>query len=64
MAEEKLGRGQGEAKKKLAIAYIINRLPFSGFVKNIISIFLSSFIDDVVEIAVHYMNSMPKEKGE
>ena len=64
IAEEKLGSGQGEAKKKIAINYIISNLPFSGLVKSIISILLSSFIDDVIEIAVHYMNSLPEEKGE
>lgn len=63
-AEATLGSGQGEAKKKMAIAYIINNLPFSGFIKSVVSVLLSSFIDDVIEIAVHYMNSLPEEKGE
>ncbi|MBE7712822.1 MAG: hypothetical protein E7Z87_03675 [Cyanobacteria bacterium SIG26] len=61
-AEEKLGSGQGEAKKKLAIQYIVNYLPFSPIIKTIVSTLLSGFIDDVIEIAVHYMNSLSDEK--
>ena len=51
-------------KKKLAINYIVKNLPFSDIVKSVISILLSSFIDDAVELAVKYMNSVPKEQGE
>lgn len=64
VAEKELGSGNGAEKKKMAIDYIVRNLPFSNFVKSIISILLSSFIDDVVEIAVKYMNSMPQTKGE
>ncbi len=64
VAETQLGSGQGQAKKKLAIEYILKNLPLPTFVKSIISILLSSFIDDVIEIAVHYMQNMPKEEGE
>ncbi len=60
VAETQLGSGQGQAKKKLAIEYILKNLPLPTFVKSIISI----FIDDVIEIAVHYMQNMPKEEGE
>ncbi len=62
VAESELGSGNGQAKKRLAIEYIVNNLPFSSFVKAIISALLSRFIDDAVEIAVEYMNSLPKEK--
>ncbi len=64
VAEKELGSGNGQLKKKMAIDYIVKNLPFSNFVKNIISILLSSFIDDVVEISVQYMNSLSKREGE
>ena len=64
VAEQELGSGKGQEKKKLAIEYVLKNLPFSGFVKSIISIFLSSFIDDVIEISVNYMKSLSKAEGE
>ncbi len=64
VAERELGSGNGARKKKLAIDYIVKNLPFSNFVKTAISILLSSFIDDVVEISVKYMNRLSEEKGE
>lgn len=64
VAEKELGSGKGAEKKKLAIDYIVKNLPFSSFVKTAISILLSSFIDDVVEISVKYMNRLSEEKGE
>ena len=64
LAEEKLGSGQGQAKKKMAIEYVISYLPFSPVIKSVLSVLLSGFIDDVIEISVDYMNSMPKSEGE
>ncbi|MBR1460503.1 hypothetical protein IJ596_02570 [bacterium] len=65
VAETELGSGRGEEKKKKAIKYILDNLPFCGIVKEIISIFLSGFIDNAIEAAVYYMNSLQKEeKGE
>lgn len=64
VAEEKLGTGKGQEKKKMAIDYIVKNLPFSDLVKAIIALLLSSFIDDAVEIAVLYMKSLPKKEGE
>ena len=65
VAESALGSGTGQEKKKMAVNYIVNNLPFSGFVKTIISVLLSSFIDDVVELAVSYMKSLQNTtKGE
>jgi len=64
VAESELGSGKGQEKKKMAIEYIVKNLPFSNFVKGIISILLPGFIDDVVEISVKYMKSMPESKGE
>ena len=53
-----------EEKKKMAIAYVVNYLPFSPVIKSIISVILSGFIDDVIEISVDYMNSTPRTEGE
>lgn len=64
-AEAELGSGSGQEKKKKAVSYIVNNLPFPGFVKTIVSVLLSSFIDDVVELAVTYMKSLQNvKKGE
>ena len=65
VAEKELGTGKGREKKKMAIDYVINNLPFSNIVKSIIAIVLSGFIDDVVEISVKLMNnSLSAEQGE
>lgn len=61
VAEEELGSGKGQAKKQMAIEYIVSHLPFTGLFKTFIAAFLSRFIDDAVEIAVEYMH---KVKGE
>lgn len=63
-AEVELGSGKGQEKKIIAIDYVLKNLPVSNFVKRIISVFLSSFIDDVIELSVHYLQLLPKEKGE
>lgn len=62
VAESELGTGKGQEKKQMAIKYVTDNLPFSSVIKNIISIFLSSFIDDAIEAAVTYFNSLPEEK--
>lgn len=64
VAERELGTGKGQQKKQLAIKYIIEHLPFSSFTKNIISIFLSKFIDEAIESIVSQINSLSKEKGD
>lgn len=64
VAESELGSSKGTEKKKLAINYVLKNLPIPEAFKSIISIFLSSFIDDVIESAVTYMNSLPKTQGE
>lgn len=65
VAESALGSGAGQEKKKMAVNYVVNNLPFPAFVKTIISVLLSSFIDDVVELAVSYMKSLQNTtKGE
>lgn len=64
IAEKELGSGKGLEKKKMAINYVVSRLPFPPFLKTVVSILMSGFIDDVVEISVAYMKSLPEEKGE
>ena len=64
IAEKELGTGKGQQKKQMAITYIIEHLPCSNFVKNIISILLSKFIDEAIETIVAQINSLPEEKGE
>ena len=61
IAESEFGSGKGKEKKERAINYIVANLPFSSFVKELVSIFLSRFIDDAVELAVHYMHSLQNE---
>lgn len=60
VAETELGSNKGKEKKQLAINYILKNLPISEIFKQIVAILLSGFIDDVVEISVAYMNSLPK----
>ena len=64
VAEAELGSGKGQEKKKLAIEYVVKNLPISNFLKSIISILLSSFIDDAIEISVNYMKTLSTTQGE
>lgn len=64
VAEKELGTGKGQQKKQMAITYIIEHLPFSAFTRNIISIFLSKFIDDVIESVVAQLRTQTSKKGE
>ncbi|MEE0495887.1 MAG: hypothetical protein UDK34_05160 [Cyanobacteriota bacterium] len=64
VAEAELGSGKGQKKKKLAIEYVLKNLPISNFLKSIISILLSSFIDDAIEISVNYMKTLSTTQGE
>ena len=49
-AEQELGSGKGQQKKRVAIDYILKNL--------------SIFIDDSIELAVSYINSLSKMQGE
>ena len=53
-----------EQMKEMAIEYVVSKLPFPIFVKELISLFLANFIDDAIESAVSYMKSLPTNKGE
>ncbi len=56
-AEKTLGSRTGQQKKDMAIKYIVNNIPVFAPLKPLISMLLSSFIDDTVEFAVEYMKS-------
>lgn len=63
-AEQELGSGKGQQKKRVAIDYILKNLPIPEFMKMIVSVILSSFIDDSIELAGSYINSLSKMQGE
>lgn len=56
-AEEALGSSKGQQKKEMAVKYVVDKIPAPALLKPVISILLSSFIDDAVELAVEYMKS-------
>lgn len=58
IAENTLGSNKGKEKKKMAINYIVNRIPVPELFKPLISAVFSSFIDDAVEFAVEYMEAI------
>lgn len=62
IAEQALAGEAGEKKKQMAIDYVLSNLPISPIFKKLVSMFLASFIDDAVEFAVEYMNSLKNEK--
>jgi hypothetical protein len=64
VVENEIGSGKGQVKKEKAIEYVLKNLNCSTVVKNFISFFLSSFIEDVIEAAVNYMNSISKTEGD
>ena len=55
-AEITLGSNKGKEKKEMAIAYIVSHIPIVSPLQKLVAMLLSSFIDDAVEFAVHYMN--------
>lgn len=57
MAEETLGSCKGQQKKKMAVEYITKHIPVPAPFKQLVSLLLSSFIDDAVEFAVQYMEA-------
>lgn len=61
IAEKTLGSSKGQEKKKMAVEYVVSKLPFSPILKGFMAVILSGFIDDSIEFAVAYMNSL-KEK--
>ena len=64
IAEEEFGSGNGQAKKQMAVEYIIKNLPCPSFVKQILSVLLSKMIDEFVESAVKWLHSQKEIQGE
>ena len=58
LAEEKLGSNKGKEKKKLAIEYIVSHLPIPAPFNILVSMLLSSFIDDAIEFSVKYIKEV------
>lgn len=54
-AEQTLGSNKGQEKKKMAIEYVVSRIPIPFPFNILVSMLLSSFIDDAIEFAVEYM---------
>lgn len=51
-AEISYGGGNGQAKKRMAIDFVLNALRLPAFVERIIGIFLGAFIDAAIETAL------------
>ena len=63
MAEETLDTAQGREKKSAAVDYVVSMLPLVAPFKGIISFVLSKFIDEAIEKAVEYMNSIKNSEA-
>lgn len=63
VAEETLSSASGQEKKSAAINYVISMLPIASPFKSIISFLLSRFIDEAIEKAVEYMNSIKNSEA-
>lgn len=64
IAEEEFGSGNGQAKKIMAVEYIVKNLPFPSFIKQFLSFILSKMIDELVESAVEWLHSQKEIQGE
>lgn len=64
IAEEELGSGNGQAKKQIAVEYIINNLPFPEPIRQILSFLLSKMIDELIESAVDWLHRQQQNQGE
>lgn len=63
MAEKTLNSASGQEKKSAAIEYVIAMLPAPFIFKGIVSVLLSEFIDESVENAVEYMQSVKNSEA-
>jgi hypothetical protein len=63
MAEETLETSSGQEKKAAAIAYVISMLPIASPFKSIVTAILSKFLDEAVEKAVEYMQSVKNSEA-
>ena len=55
--EESIGAGKGKEKKKLAISYVIDKLPVPGIFKPALKVLLNDLIDESIEFAVRRLNA-------
>lgn len=62
MAEQSLDTTTGQEKKSMAIEYVVSRLPVAAIFKNLISMLLSRFIDEAIEIAFVYMKEVQNDE--
>ena len=58
LAEENLGSNKGKEKKKMAIEYVVSHLPLPTPFNILVSMLLSSFIDDAIEFSVKYIKEV------
>lgn len=58
MVEDAFVSSTGREKKEAAIEYVVSMIPIVSPFKGIISFVLSKFIDEAIEKAVEYMNSI------
>lgn len=65
IAEKALGSSNGKAKKQMAVEFVVSHLPVPYIFKKFAAVLLSKFIDEAIEFAVEYMNSLEdKNTGE
>lgn len=64
IAEEEFGSGNGQAKKQMAIEYIVKNLPFTDPIRKILSFLLSKMIDELIESSVEWLHSQKEKQGE
>ena len=60
--EESIGAGKGKEKKKLAVSYVIDKLPVPGIFKPALKVLLSDLIDESIEFAVRRLNAAKIKK--
>lgn len=60
-AENKLSTSSGQEKKRMAISFLISKLPVASPFKPAIVFFLTEFIDNAIETAVKFMNEVRNE---
>ncbi len=63
MTEDTLSTASGKEKKEAAIEYVVSMMPLVAPLKKIVSYLLSSFIDEAIEKAVEYMNSIKNSEA-
>lgn len=60
-AENALTTSSGQEKKRTAIAFVVNKLAVGSPFKPLLVFLLTNFIDEAIEQAVEYMNTVRNE---